>query len=610
MRPWPRALTIGVLLLAATLPRPCAAATAGRNAMPQPKPLNNLVTELLNVPDPAIGEPYRFATPEELGGWVFVATTAKVSGDATVWVTLDGSPREKAVIVHTPGAADTQETMRCLPMGEHRLLLSCSGGATVSRLVVRAVPEIIYCKFPSNPQVTEEGAFDWAFLSKYILPHINTIVGAGDEASRPYAEQWKARGGKWIVECGLPGLSAESVTADEAYTYWAANPGLADSLLDGLIVDEFGGAISAREQKKYRAWTQAVHRLGDEGTLRGKSFYPYCTELNRYEASRNFAETVINFGQRLAFERYLREQPTEEEAQAFLNHMLDNEMFLWRQTIPDSRGAMILCLGYMSAPPESLDSNPAADYKVYMDMQFHTIANGRWCDGIYGIMEYTSSYADEEVVRWTGKLYRHYCIEGRRDRLTRDPYLLPHLQNPDFDAGAEGWTLAPAEEGSMAVKSYEGYGWLEGRWPRSRAGDNFLWMRRSAAKPNAFSQTIKALEPGRLYSLRMYTADYGELTSGKSTQQKHAVSIHMDGVELIPGRCFQHIFANCYDHHVGPFTDTSHPLWMNYHQRVFRATAPTATLTISDWSATDSPGGPTGQQLIFNFIQVQPYLAD
>jgi hypothetical protein len=116
----------------------------------------------------------------------------------------------------------------------------------------------------------------------------------------------------------------------------------------------------------------------------------------------------------------------------------------------------------------------------------------------------------------------------------------------------------------------------------------------------------------------MYTADYGELTSGKSAQQKHAVSIHMDGVELIPERCFQHIFANCYDHHVGPFTDTSRPLWMNYHQRVFRATAPTATLTISDWPTPDSVADEAkavmaksaGQQLIFNFIQVQPYLPE
>ena len=40
-----------------------------------------------------------------------------------------------------------------------------------------------------------------------------------------------------------------------------------------------------------------------------------------------------------------------------------------------------------------------------------------------------------------------------------------------------------------------------------------------------------------------------------------------------------------------------------------RADSPTARLTISDWADERTPGGPVGQELMHNFIQVQPYMA-
>ena len=44
-----------------------------------------------------------------------------------------------------------------------------------------------------------------------------------------------------------------------------------------------------------------------------------------------------------------------------------------------------------------------------------------------------------------------------------------------------------------------------------------------------------------------------------------------------------------------------------YLLRVFRANATTAHLTISDWTIAGGPGGPIGQDILFNFIEVQPY---
>jgi hypothetical protein len=107
----------------------------------------------------------------------------------------------------------------------------------------------------------------------------------------------------------------------------------------------------------------------------------------------------------------------------------------------------------------------------------------------------------------------------------------------------------------------------------------------------------------------MFTADYQDLIEGRSERQKHAICITLEGVELIPEKSFQHIFPNCYSHHLGPFDD-KHSAWMNYHFRVFRARGGTAKLTISDWASEREPGGPIGQELACNFVEIQPYLAN
>jgi hypothetical protein len=47
---------------------------------------------------------------------------------------------------------------------------------------------------------------------------------------------------------------------------------------------------------------------------------------------------------------------------------------------------------------------------------------------------------------------------------------------------------------------------------------------------------------------------------------------------------------------------------MTYHWLRFRAMGPTATLTLSDWTKSGEPGGPAGQQIMVNFVEIQPVL--
>src|SRR5207244_10532115 len=96
------------------------------------------------------------------------------------------------------------------------------------------------------------------------------------------------------------------------------------------------------------------------------------------------------------------------------------------------------------------------------------VANDPILAGIDGFEWWTSSLADEETVRFVGKLYRHYAIEGRTNMLIGDPLFLTHLHNADFEQGTEGWTLHPAETGTIEARRFARYGTIEGRYMRLR----------------------------------------------------------------------------------------------------------------------------------------------
>ncbi len=584
--------------------------------MLEAKILNNLVAELLSiVMAQSVGySEHKFVNPRE--GWVFISSITDISVSDRVVISLNPISSRDTVIIHNnPGENQVLEAMRYLPAGEHTVAISMEGRSKLKSLVVRAIPEIAYCKFQYNPHVTEYGLYDWDFLSGYILPNINTIVGNGAPEHKTHIEDWKKQGKKWIIECGVPSRNArgEDISSDEVYDYCTKNIGFQDPLLDGVIADEF--LIEDQEyQKRYLAWNPAVRRIAQDRQFKGKLFYPYCaTQMFRSDLTREFIETVVSCGYKFALMMYVKEQPTEEAAREYLNTYLRDECLSWKNHFPGSEKNMVICLGYLSGPPESLNIDPRVDFKVYMDMQFNLIANDPAFRGVYGVMEYTSGYAEEEIIRWQAMLYRHYCIEGKTDMLSEDPYILSHIVNPDFDDGTSGWTLSPADEGSIKTGYIDGYSWLEGRlyqrsFDKIHEGynkDSFLWTRRSGRRPNTFSQEIKDLQPGRLYSLKIITADYGDLTRGKSSRQKHAISIKLDDVEII--RSFQHIFSNCYGHHLGPFNDEN-KLWMNYHFMVFRPRGSLSRLEVSDWAGPGQPGGPIDQELIYNFIELQPYL--
>lgn len=551
------------------------------------KVLNNFVTELSSVALEDAGEATH-AFPNPRDGWVFFSVSCEAR------VVLD----DKAEPLEWRRNPDTGafEAMRLLSEGTHKLEVAATASG---RLDVRAVPEIAFCYYPSGRHIKAYGPYDWAYVGRHVLPHVNTLI-TRDTVPPDEFEQWLREGRQWISNASLPGLgSKEPPTVDGVYNVWAENRGVTGPGFSGMIVDEFGGASAGH----YQAWGDAVRRLDDTAGFKGRTFYAWCGNLFSQEQGLAFSRLLADLGYRFSWERYLREDATVERARERLVRDLQAPFAAWRKAMPGVERHTVVCLGYLCAPPETLNLNPAVNYHVYLDMQFNFLATDPTFWGLYGIMEYMAAYADEESIRWAHKLFRHYCIEGKRTPLIEDPYALPHLQNPDFADGLDGWRVEAAEKGSIAVEKMKGFSWLEGRYPPTPEGDQFCWMKRSAKGPNRVRQTIQALEPGRVYSVKLISADLQHL----ETEQALTLSVHVAGAQRLEHYCFQQPYPSCYSHVVEPY-NREHPAHFNFHRVVFRAQDETAELVISDWRTRHEPGGPFDQEIAFNFVEVQPFL--
>ena len=593
------------------------AAAGPDNAAPTNAPpgrLNNLVTELLNLDQEEIGATTQFVVSNPRKGWVFIASIVGALGPGdSAQVSLQGPPIE-TLNDHQPGEPQTFEAMRWLDTGDHTLTLSTQGSATPQSLIVRTIPELMMWRYPAGGQLTQQvPVWDWTNLKKHILPSMNTLVvtRAVVEELRPqhqaFIDEWNAEGKRWLTISTVPAYEfGPGMTTQQAYGWWATTAGYTQSDWLGLAIDEF--ETDEHPLSQYTQMKEAVQQL--TANFPNKHFYALAVHIMTANEPGDFVNAVVDSEGSLIWEWYEREEPDEASALAKLNGVFSVGMQQWRDFIPNAPAEMGICFGYYSTPPLSLNENPAVDYKVWKDMQFHQVANDPRFDGLRGLMEWNTKYTDEEVFRWQAALYRHYGIEGNTTRLS-DVYGFSYnpglLTNPDFDQGTTGWTVNQATGGTTGTGNYSGLGMLQGRMRGSTRGDNYLWMRRSTQAPNCAIQTLQNLVPGKLYTMKMFSMDRQDYINAISAMQTHAVQIEIDNVDIIPGREFQQVMQSERGGGVNPPWSSSHQPWFNYYWRLFRANGTTATLTISDWASDSSPGGPIGQELMFNFIEVQPY---
>ncbi len=562
------------------------------------KVLNNFAMELLNRTLPPDRHRATFTNPRT--GWVFVSLTVDSPAAAVPTLSVDGAETGPLMTRDSNGGR-TYEAINHLDEGDHEIAIAWdSGGRPATTLVVRAIPEIQYVYFPRNPKIKAHGPYDWEFLSRDVLPNVATLVTSTN--SPPHLERWKSMGRKWISITPLPKIESQDTAkqVDEAFAHWTGAAGMKNPLMSGIIVDEFTGG----DLPVYDVYRRAVERIYADAKFAGRSFDAFTTLLYGNDVTEEFSRAVVAGEGHICWESYFGEYRSRQEAADAYQGMV-RKMVRWQKALPDINRKMIIVLSYMEQPTYSWNFYPSVDFKVGMEMQYRLLATHPVFAGLGGLSQWASSYADEETIRWSGRLYRHYCIEGKTEPLSDDPFVLTHIRNPDFEDGSSGWTIEAAEPGSAEVRTKAGFGYLQAR--SHDVGNRFVWTRRAASGPNVFSQPIRNLEPGRLYSMKMVTADYQNMENGVSAKQADGVRIALEGVDVDEARSFQYNFPQHYGRVLGPFK-RGNLFWMNYHWRVFRATETSGKLVVSDWTADGEPGGPVGQELIYNFIEIQPYL--
>jgi len=562
----------------------------------QVRVLNNLVSELMDARARGLLESRRIEFMNPRDGWVWFSATGSCE------LAL-GSDRVLGAEEGKPAA----EAMRLSPAGRH--VVEVSG--TPSELVVRAIPALVYNVYPSGSQIAPFGANTWERLRKYTLPNTNMIESP--LADVPEQKEWTAQGKKWLANVQAPGLlDTEDWTEEKLLEVWlkpgtstahAERPGLELAEISGMQVDEYyPGAKSTRFMVPL---ARSIARLAELPDSAGKFWIPFTAGKFGATPDNLLMKTVLGAGWPFAEEVYVGEMPTEAENVSSIRSSFLSVAESYENAHPGSLRRMIFTPMYSYLPYCTANRYPQADFRVHLDMQMQMLATDPAFFGLWGVQPYRSNYVDEEVLHCMGRLLRHYCIEGRTSRLLSDPYELRHVTDPDFEVGTAHWQVAAAEEGAVGAAQFAGYGTLQGRYPGGPFGDTFLRLNRSAKRPNVVSQQLQGLKRERLYSLKLITADYDDLCRGKSRKATQAVSITLEGAEVLPGG-FSHPFHSCRE--VESFTAKS-PFWMTYHWLQFRAAGPAARLSISDWEKPGEPGGPAGQQVMINFVEVQPVLA-
>ncbi len=546
--------------------------------------LNNLVAEVLDEPikSDSSAQSFKFVNPRD--GWVFVALTTDTPAPGLTVKIDEGDPVITA-------ATDRLEAFRELAMGEHRITVS--GNNADARLVVRSIPEIFNYPPCVNSYVRENGSYGWEFMKKHILYAVTTLNGGalpGDALPES-----KALGLKWLANFGVhaPGDPAELRDRMEK------TAGMTQPQYDGFTCDElfFARATIGNYSDGLRLLDNPENRLVYTWIVGKPSIRSLHTD---------FMSTCLNASRgrgRLLFEAYCHPQANEEAAAAYLDNMIGETMRRFNAYFPNAAaGTGIIFGNFNQIPIISLEHNPSVDFKYFLDMQVNLVANSPDFKDLATTGYWGTYYGDEEMVRWSFKLMRHYAVEGNKGMLS-DRYGFTYapgfIANPDFADGLDDWTVSPATEGSVRPHTIAGYGKKsQGRWGGGSAGNTACVMTRDAEKPNRISQTVEALEVGRAYCLQFVTADLKDITDKKYNPRRYGIDVELEGAEILRDKGFVHIDRR----NKGRYKDNNNVAKINLNRIIFRAKTPTQVIAFNDEKAEP------GEELVVNFVQLRPYL--
>ena len=366
-----------------------------------------------------------------------------------------------------------------------------------------------------------------------------------------------------------------------------------------FTIDENGVNVAAR--KKYNA-AEAMWEVYRSG-LRMDVFLEdgYRGRFNRPGLDYPDLSAYVNVGEGRSFmcsECYWR-SPVDEEEMAATVDFMRRQIREMRALVPSAPSHFIYYLnGFMQIGSWTSWIYPHVDMKAFDAKILHLLATDPEFADIGGV-GCAGMYCAEDYLRSMYAAFRHYVLEGRTDdfcALHGYSVFPGHLRNGDFDEGWDGWTVRPAEEGSLRLGHKKGLGgpacqqrrcW----WFRNgtyAVGENYALFTANGRKPNALLQRITGLRPGELYQVTY-------VTMNPTNAARPVLWAKVRGAEDIPE--LRHVCTCTGGKTKAPVTST---------RLVFRATDTTATLAFSDWLAKDYVPA-EGAQCMLNYIGCHRY---
>ncbi len=529
--------------------------------------LNSLVSELLKSEFKNSGN-LEFTNPRD--GWVFIRCENR-SKAPKLALSLNGD------IVTT----DNNETMRFLPAGTHKLTLESEDfDGTVT---VHSIPEILNCQANTGSFVFYNGKYDWEFQKKHIMPACTTLNSSHTDPK--ILPEVLASGRRWLVNMNI-WRGAKEMTGADLTERVRAHHGMTKPDVTGITEDEM---FYSKGVDLVVVYTEAMKNLRD---LNGRLLYTWASGKPSLPGiHHDFMASSLNVGGgtgRLLYECYAHPQPDEESVRKYLDGKILDTARAYKQFLPHSISGFGIVLGnFNQMPVISIDHLPEVDYKYFLDMQLNLIANSPECRGLAVTGYWGSHYSDEELLRWSFKLMRHYAVEGNKEMLSDRygfKYRPGHLQNCDFADGLKHWENS-GEVKTDFFKTYAQYS--QKRWGAPGGiGDTFAVLRPGAK----VSQTARNLVPGKLYTLQFATADANDIKNKKVDPKKLDIQVKLTGAKTVRS-----------NNYVDQKNPVRRPVCarINYRRIIFRATAAEHQLEITNTMEN--------VDLALNFVQMKPY---
>ena len=574
-------------------------------AGPSGKRLNNFVTELVNQPL-ADGE-VRFFRPED--GWVWISLEEAGDG-ACGWVDGCAVPavRRRCKERYT-------EAVRDVAAGWHTLKVA---GAKGGRLRIHAIKNVSMSLWPLRSGPCDFSfaryQFSFDFARRFLLPSLNTVNNAEQYLRNPRGEEagyYKERGfGIW-GGTDIQTTSIVWIMADEQLKQLTGS-----SWRNGFDISVDESVING-QRLQHVTFAENVWKMFEERPAqRVNIFWGDATEHwyddPRVHASELVAVANTGNGRGVSLpEVYTPVLRTAEETDKWLD-LYAQQVKAIGEMAPAAKDMTVFNVSpWINLGHWSDYSCPEGDIKALFARNIHAFATRPEFAANSGIAAGASGAAEEEIRRWTARLFRYYAIEGGTENLAERygyRWAPGFVRNCDFDDGLEGWTASPSDGGDVKTMKIEKYGTriqCRKKVPVG-TGDNVAVFTSSKCGANRLSQRLSGLEPGKLYALMFCAPNLANVETASLKPMPLAFSAHMEGAEELEGLRFRHI-VQC--KRIPKGSAPGAKLHLAIYRYVFKAASSEATLVFED-RGHDGEALEPGSRQILNYVIFRPYYTE